>query len=67
MTLVEFHADLARVANALDRIAFLLEKLVTVPPEREVRVEQATLDDLYRAHGKAELINGPVTLATDKS
>lgn len=47
MTLFEFHADVARVANALDRIVFLLEKLVIAPPPRDVRVEKATLDDLH--------------------
>lgn len=47
MTLVELHVDVARVANALEQIVDLLKKLVEVPPERDVKVHQATLDDLH--------------------
>ena len=47
MTLLEFHADLTRVANSLERIAFLLEKLVFPPQPADVQVHQATLDDLH--------------------
>ena len=46
MTLFEIHADVARVATALERIVFLLEKLVFPPEPAEVKVQQATLDDL---------------------
>jgi len=53
LTLLELHVDLARVANALDRIVFLLEKLVIEPPPRDVRVTQATLDDLHMATPEA--------------
>ena len=49
MTLVELHVDLARVADALERIVFLLEKLVFPPPPAEVKIHQATLDDLHTA------------------
>ena len=47
MTLVELHVDVARVADALERIVFLLEKLVFPPAPAEVKVQQATLDDLH--------------------
>ena len=47
MTLVELHVDLARVAQALEKIVYLLEKLVYPPPPPEVPVQQATLDDLH--------------------
>jgi hypothetical protein len=47
MTLFEFHVELGRVADALEKIVFLLEKLVLLPPAAEVRVQQATLDDLH--------------------
>jgi hypothetical protein len=47
MTLLEFHADLTRVADSLEKIAFLLEKLVFPPTPADVRVHQATLDDLH--------------------
>jgi hypothetical protein len=47
VTLLELHVDVARVANALERIVFLLEKLVLAPPPADVRVQQATLDDLH--------------------
>ena len=45
MTLLELHADVGRVADALEKLVFLLEKLV-FPPPRDVKVQQATLDDL---------------------
>ena len=47
MTLLEFHADLTRVADSLERIASLLEKLVFPPQPADVQVHQATLDDLH--------------------
>lgn len=47
MTLLELHADVGRVADALEKIVFLLEKLVFPPPLGDVKVEQATLDDLH--------------------
>jgi hypothetical protein len=47
MTLLELHLDVARIANALDKIVFLLEKLALDPPEREIKVQQASLDDLH--------------------
>ena len=46
MTILEFHADLARVADSLEKIAFLLEKLAFPPPPADLKVQQATLDDL---------------------
>jgi len=47
MTLVELHVDLERVAGALEKLVFLLEKLV-FPPEPDARaIHQATLDDLH--------------------
>lgn len=47
MTLVELHVDLARVADSLEKIVFLLEKLVFPPVPAEVKVHQASLDDLH--------------------
>jgi len=47
MTLVEFHADVSRLADALERIVFLLEKLVFPSAPADVQVHQATLDDLH--------------------
>src|SRR5215471_1885908 len=47
MTLVELHVDLSRAADALERIALLLEKLVYPPAPAELKVHQATLDDLH--------------------
>jgi hypothetical protein len=47
VTLVEFHADLSRVADSLEKIAFLLDKLVYPPPPTDVQVHQATLEDLH--------------------
>lgn len=55
MTLVELHVDLARVANALDRIAELLEKLAIPPIPADIKVHQATLDDLHTV-SEADLI-----------
>lgn len=46
MTLIEFHADVSRVADALEKIASLLQQLVYPPSPSEVKVQQATLDDL---------------------
>ena len=47
MSLVEIKVDLNRVADALEKIQFLLEKLVfaPVPDTRDFR--QSTLDDLH--------------------
>ena len=47
MTLVDLHVDMGRVADALEKIVFLLEKLVFPPAPREVPAYQATLDDLH--------------------
>lgn len=47
MTLVELHVDVARVAGALEKIVFLLEKLVLEPPRQDMKVHQATLADLH--------------------
>lgn len=47
MTLVEFHVDVGRIADALEKIVYLLEKLVIPPLPADVKVTQATLDDLH--------------------
>lgn len=47
MTLVELKVDLGRVADSLEKIVFLLEKLVFPPPPADVKVTQAKLDDLH--------------------
>lgn len=47
MTLVELHVDVGRIADALEKIVFLLEKLVFPPLPADVKVTQATLDDLH--------------------
>lgn len=48
MALVELTTDLTRVADALERIAFLLDRLVYPPLAADVKeVHQATLDDLH--------------------
>jgi len=47
MTLVQLNFDLGRVADALDRIVFLLEKLAFPPVPDKPEVYQATLDDLH--------------------
>lgn len=47
MTLLELKVDLARVADSLEKIVFLLEKLVFPAPPADVKVQQATLDDLH--------------------
>lgn len=47
MTLLELHVDVGRIADALEKIVFLLEKLVIPPLPAGVRVTQATLDDLH--------------------
>lgn len=47
MTLVEFHVDVGRIADALEKIVYLLEKLVIPPLPADVKVAQATLDDLH--------------------
>jgi hypothetical protein len=44
--LLELHADVSRVADALEKLVFLLEKLVFPPQPPEIKVQQATLDDL---------------------
>lgn len=46
MTLFEVHVDLSRIGDALEKIVFLLEKLVFPPLPADVRITQATLDDL---------------------
>src|SRR5215471_11671633 len=47
MKLLEIQVDLSRVADALERIVFLLEKLVFPPPPADLKIAQATLDDLH--------------------
>ena len=47
MTLVELHVDVGRIADALEKIQFLLEKLVYPPAPADIKVRQATLDDLH--------------------
>src|SRR5215471_15281185 len=47
MTLVELHVEINRVADALEKIVFLLEKLVFPPTNPPVSVQQSTLDDLH--------------------
>jgi hypothetical protein len=47
MTLIELHADMSRVADALERIVFLLEKLAFPPLPADIKVHQADLDDLH--------------------
>ena len=47
MALFEIKVELNRVAEALERIVYLLERLVYPPPAGEVKVQQATLDDLH--------------------
>jgi len=47
MTLVELHVDLSRTADALERIAFLLEQLAFPPKAQAAPVIQATVDDLH--------------------
>lgn len=47
MTLVDLHVDMGRVADALEKIAFLLEKLAYPPLPADLKVIQATLDDLH--------------------
>ena len=47
MTLLELSVDLGRVADALEKIVFLLDRLVYPPPPAELKVQQATLDDLH--------------------
>ena len=47
MTLVELKVDIGRVADSLEKIVFLLEKLVFPLPPPDVKVQQATLDDLH--------------------
>ena len=46
MTLVDLHVDMDRVATALEKLVFLLEKLVFPPPQPELKVQQAQLEDL---------------------
>lgn len=47
MTLVELHVDVARVADALEKLVFLVEKLVYPPAPMNASVQPATLADLY--------------------
>lgn len=47
MTLLELNADMGRVADALEKLVFLLERLVFPPPPANLKVQQATLDDLH--------------------
>jgi hypothetical protein len=47
MTLVDLHVDVGRAADALEKIVYLLEKLVFPPPPADLQVQQATLDDLH--------------------
>jgi hypothetical protein len=47
MPLIEIRTDLTRVADALERIAYLLERLVYPPLPADIQVQQATLQDLH--------------------
>lgn len=47
MALIELHVELTRVADSLEKIVFLLEKLVFPPPPAAPSVRQSTLDDLH--------------------
>lgn len=47
MAFIEIRADLKRVAEALEKIVYLLERLVYPPAPADIRVEQATLEDLH--------------------
>lgn len=47
MTLIELKVDLSRIADSLERVVFLLERLVFPPPPADVKVQQSTLDDLH--------------------
>lgn len=47
MTLLQVSVDLARVADALEKIVFLLEKLTLPPQPADVQVHQATVEDLH--------------------
>jgi hypothetical protein len=47
MTLVDLHVDVGRVADALEKIVYLLEKLAFPPSPAPAQVQQATLDDLH--------------------
>ena len=53
MTLLELSVDVTRIAESLEKIVFLLEKLVYPPPAPELKVQQATVDDLYTASPEA--------------
>jgi hypothetical protein len=46
-SLIQFNIDITRVADSLERLVFLVEKLVFPPPPPELKVQQATLDDLH--------------------
>jgi hypothetical protein len=46
---------MGRVADALEKLVFLLEKLVFPPPPRDVKVIQADLDDL-KVVGEEEIL-----------
>lgn len=54
MSLIDIRVDMGRVADALEKIVFLLEKLVFPPPPADVKVHQATLDDLHTT-GEADI------------
>jgi|SRR5215472_14599588 len=47
MSLIDIHVEMGRVADALEKIVYLLEKLVLPPPARDVKVHQATVEDLH--------------------
>ena len=47
MTLLELHVDVSRAADALEKIVFLLERLVYPQVPDRMPVRQATLDDLH--------------------
>ena len=47
MTLIEIKVEMGRVADALERIEFLLERLAYPPSSPQAPVQQATLDDLH--------------------
>jgi hypothetical protein len=55
VTILEVHADVSRIADSLEKLVFLLEKLVFPPPPPDLKVEQATLDDL-RYVGEEEIL-----------
>jgi hypothetical protein len=46
VTLVELHLDVTRIADALEKLVFLVERMVYPPPPAEIKIQQATMDDL---------------------